>query len=161
MNFMALQKKTVDHNPLGLPRGRRLLLYFIAGGVWLSGLVWLIFRNFMQQETEFGVSPHPLEAWWRILHGVFSFASLWVFGVLWGVHITKGWSRHWRRLSGGTLVGFVLVLVLSGLGIYYIENQTVLSWVQTLHWVIGLAALVIFIVHWVSKSQPRKPRTFL
>jgi hypothetical protein len=168
MNFVAkkpmrrsvtfLARKPTGQIPLGLPRYRKIILYSIAAGIWSSGLLWLIFRTYMQQESDFGVTPHPLEHWWRILHGAFGFASIWMFGELWGVHIAKGWSRHWRRWSGGTLAAGVIVLILSGLGLYYVENQEVLSLVGTIHWSIGLAVLVAFGIHWFSKSGPRRPK---
>ena len=73
-----------------LTQRRRWMVYGVGGGLWLTGILWLIFHYFLARETALGPSPNPLEHWWLSLHGLFAFATLWVLGLLWGAHIVNG-----------------------------------------------------------------------
>ena len=146
-----------DRGTLRLTPRRRYTLYIISGGLFLTGVLWLIFHYFMRTESEFGFKSHPLEAFWLDLHGIFGYFSLWAFGMLWITHIVRGWNVRWRRWSGGFLVGFTVVLALTGLGIYYIDSRDIRELVVIVHWVLGLVALAIFLIHWLSKSEAHPP----
>lgn len=142
-----------DRGTLRITPRRRYTLYFICGGLFITGVIWLIAHYFMRTEGEFGFKSHPLEAWMLDLHGIFGYFSLWVFGMLWITHIVRGWNVRWRRWSGGFLVGFTVVLALTGLGIYYIDSRSIREWAIIVHWVLGLIALAVFLIHWLSKSE--------
>jgi len=145
---------TGERGPLRLTRNRRIGLYAVAIGVWLTGGLWLIYHYFLEREGPFGFESHPLEKTWLILHAGFSFAAIWLLGMLWAIHIVRGWNMKWRRRSGGTMVGVMLVLVVSGCSLYYIDSQVIDEWTAILHWAVGLAALAVFFIHWLSKSRP-------
>jgi hypothetical protein len=145
-----------DSGSLRLPRGRRYTLYAIAIGVFVSGALWLIYHYFLRTAGPFGLRSDPLEAWWLKIHGAFSFAAIWICGVLWSVHIVRGWNMRWRRLSGGLLAAATLLLTLSGYGLYYIDSRWWREQIGILHWAIGLAAPLIFFIHWLSKTMPRR-----
>jgi len=125
----------------------RLTLYLVGSGLWLTGTLWLVFHYFMMQLTPFGPEPHPLEHWWLSLHGLFAFLALWVFGWLWGRHIIWGWKAKRHRLTGGLLFVLLFVLVLSGYLLYYPPSDRSLPVIAVLHWTIGLALLVPFLLH--------------
>jgi hypothetical protein len=148
-----------ESGPLKLPRLRRYTLYGVCMGVWLTGAVWLIYHYFLRTQGRFGLVNNPLEVWWLRLHAAFSFWAIWMFGLLWGIHIVRGWNANWRRWSGGTVVGFAAVLILTGYGLYYITGESWRSWTSLTHWILGLAALAVFFVHWLSKSMPRRTAT--
>ena len=147
---------SAERGPLKLQRGSRYTLYTISIGVWVTGGLWLIFHYFMRTQGPFGFSNNPLEIWWLRLHGGFSFASLWVFGLLWNVHVVRGWNMRWRRWSGGFLTGVMFVLTLTGFGLYYLVSKDWREWTSIIHWVVGLGALAAFLIHWLSNSMPRR-----
>jgi hypothetical protein len=124
------------------------MLLLVAAGVWLSGVIWLVFHYFMRRQTDFGYSSHPLEHWSLALHGGFGVAALWMFGLLWATHIKAGWRRRRRRWSGGALFVFLLWLGVSGPGLYYLGPPDLRSWVASAHWIAGIAALAAFAAHW-------------
>jgi hypothetical protein len=130
-----------------LGRFNRWALYIVGIGVWLSGGLWLLYHYFFERQGEFGPTANPLEPWWLKLHGAFAFAAVWVFGLLWGVHITKAWPRKRRRWSGGALTGVFALLIVSGYLLYYIGDDKVRPIVSVLHWGIGLACPVFFLFH--------------
>jgi hypothetical protein len=130
-----------------LSRTWRLMVYLVGGGIWTTGALWLLFHYFFVRETAFGPSPHPLESWSRAAHGAFGFATLWLFGVLWSAHVVEGWRSLRRRWTGSLMFGLFAWLVLSGYLIYYVGNEGLLAATTLLHWLIGLAAPVPFLVH--------------
>jgi hypothetical protein len=143
---------------LKLGRPWRIGLYVVGWGTWLSGALWLIAHYFMRVKGQFGFKSNPLEFWWLTAHGAFAVACVFMFGWLWSRHIVGGWTMRWRRWSGGVLSGFVVWLTISGYALYYIGGAQWLDWTSILHWAAGLASLVAFFIHWLSRSQPRRTR---
>jgi hypothetical protein len=131
-----------------LPLMRRVGIYIVSGGIWLSGCVWVIFHYFLKAEDEFGFqNQSPWEHVSVVIHAAFSFFGIWVFGMLWLTHIKTGWITRTNRLTGGTLFSVVTWLILSGYGLYYIGNSNLRGWISYAHWIVGLAALAAFFIH--------------
>jgi hypothetical protein len=141
-----------------LQRPRRLTVYAVSIGVWVTGAIWLLFHYFVKQVDKFGFeNAHPAEKWWLIGHAAFAFMSIWLFGVLWPAHVKKSWTAHIRRGSGGTLFGITTWLALTGLALYYIGSDTWRSWTSILHWAPGLGAVAIFAWHLLTRT-PRSDK---
>lgn len=153
---MTLAPASDERGPLRLPRTRRYTVYFISVGVFVTGAVWLIYHYFLRTPGPFGFKNNPLEIWWLKAHGAFSFASIWALGWLWTTHVMRGWNMRWRRWSGGFLAGVVLVLTITGYLLYYIGSRDWREGMALAHWIIGLAALAVFFIHWLSKSLPHQ-----
>lgn len=136
-----------------LGRSRRWTLYVIGAGVWLTGGLWLLFHYFFVKQGEFGLTASPLEPWWLKLHGAFAFAATWIFGMLWGVHITKLWPHKRRRWSGGILTGAFVILIVSGYLLYYVGDDRIRPLISMLHWGIGLACLVFSVWHRLKRRK--------
>jgi|SRR6185369_2512954 predicted MFS family arabinose efflux permease len=141
--------------PPKFSRSRRLMIYGIAAAVWLTGAVWVVLHYFFISEGPFGAAPHPLEFWSLVSHGAAAFAALWLFGLLWGVHVPIGWRLQRRRWSGGVMFGLAAWLILSGYLLYYVGNDQVMSVVAILHWSLGLAAPLLFLLHRFARERPR------
>jgi hypothetical protein len=88
-----------------MTRARRMAIYAIGIGVWLSGVLWLVFHHFISDHGSLGPFVSPFEAWSLTLHGAFAFAAIFVFGLLRGAYVPARWSRAQRRISGGWLAG--------------------------------------------------------
>jgi hypothetical protein len=136
-------------------QSRRWALYIISAGVWLSGGLWLLFHYFLVRQGEFGPTANPLEPWWLRLHGAFAFAAIWMFGLLWGVHITKTWPHRRRRWSGGILAGVFVFLIVSGYLLYYLGDDALRPIVSVFHWGIGLACPIFFLFHRLNRRRHR------
>jgi hypothetical protein len=141
-----------------LGRTRRWVLYIVGTGVWLTGGLWLLSHYFLVKQGEFGPTTNPLEPWWLKLHGAFAFAAVWVFGLLWGIHIAKLWPHKRRRSSGGVLTGIFALLILSGYLLYYVGDDRIRPLVSALHWVVGLACPVFFVWHRWHRLKRRAVR---
>lgn len=133
-----------------LGRSTRLGLYVVSLGVWISGGLWLLLHNFLVKRGEFGPEVNPLEPWFLKVHGAFAVAAIWMFGLMWSVHVIRLWPFSWRRWSGGLMAGVVAWLILSGYLLYYMGDDKARSIVSSLHWGIGLAAPVFFLWHRIS-----------
>ena len=136
-----------------LTKRRRYNVYVTSLGVFLTGVVWLIFKYFIKQVDQFGFeNAHPGQKWALIAHAAFGFYSLWLFGVLWPAHVKRSWNSHIRRGSGGTLFGVTAWLGLTGLALYYIGSDFWREATSLSHWIIGLGALVVFIIHLLTRT---------
>ena len=146
------------YNPgVRLSRPQERMVYVLAAGLWLSGLLWLLFEHYVRMEADFGPERHWLQPWWLKLHGALALLGVWGFGVLWSFHIRRAWGLHRHRLSGGSLFTVVTWLALSGLLLYYTGNETLRSWISLLHWLVGLASAVAIGVH-VAVAPQRSGR---
>ncbi|HTP38188.1 MAG TPA: hypothetical protein VMI92_01320 [Steroidobacteraceae bacterium] len=153
------------HHSHGPAHGRLRTLsrgvYLTSAGVWLTGVLWLLFRYFLRRETDFGTASNPLEHWWLVAHGAFAFACLWLLGFLWRSHVVQGWKARRHRRTGGALFGAFMLLVISGYLLYYAASDAWHANVALLHWSLGLALPVVFIMHWAIRRRGRSapPRT--
>lgn len=139
-------------------RSSRSALYIIGIGVWLSGGLWLLTHYFLVEQGEFGPQNSPFEPWWLRLHGAFGFAAIWIFGLLWGQHVTKRWPSFERRWTGAVMASVFAFLIVSGYLLYYVGNETVRPVVSVLHWGIGLASPIFFLLHRLSLGRRRGRR---
>ena len=137
-----------------MKRSHRQSVYWLSGGLLVSGLIWLYCFYFVRVVDQFGFeNPHPAQKWLLIAHAVFALPAVWLFGFLWHDHIKANWLARMKRWSGGTLFGLVLWMALSGYGLYYVGSATVRGWLSLSHWIAGLLALVILLLHiWESRA---------
>lgn len=126
---------------------RRRLLYAVLATLWASGGLWLVAHYFWIGQGEYGPAISPAEPWALRLHGAAAIATTAFLGLLWAVHVVRGWIARRRRWTGGTLVGAAAVLVVTGYLLYYVGDDDWRAWVSLVHWIIGLAALPAFLLH--------------
>lgn len=136
-----------------LTKLRRRIIAFVGGGVWLTGVLWLVFHHLLQRRTEFGTQASPLEFWWRASHGLFGFATLWTFGLLWGAHVVSAWRSGRHRLSGGAVVIVLTWLAMSGWLLYYLGDDAALNAVSLAHWMTGLTLPALYLAHRVRRRS--------
>lgn len=141
------------HSPLHPASGRarlsarrEALVYIILGVLWASGIGWLLFHYFLGQTTEFGALPHPLESWWLRLHGAAAFATLWLIGLLWAIHVVPAWKAR-RRVSGIVLGALLALLVVSGYLLYYASGDDARAAIALVHWIFGVALPLAVLPH--------------
>ena len=148
------------HHDSRLSRRVRAAVYVVFGLAWGTGILWLVFHYFLMRQGEFGVEPHPLEAWWLRLHGAGAFAVLWLGGLLWGVHARPALvHKRWR--SSGIGIFIVLgLLALSGYLLYYASNESLRDWVRLVHWVLGLSLSVPLLIHVLGARAWRRRQKY-
>jgi hypothetical protein len=150
---MTGEPLAVSTRPARLTRQRRLGVYLVGGGLWLTGALWLGFHYVVRGGDGIALRRHPLEPWWLTLHGGFAYASLWVLGLLWGIHIVAGWSSGQRRWSGSLTLAALACLIVSGYLLYYLGDETLRAGTSVLHWALGLASPIVFLVHRLARKR--------
>ena len=91
------------------------------------------------------------------LHGAAAMAALFFTGRLLNAHIRRA-IRSGRNLgTGWSVIASVLVLVISGFGLYYIASDSDRALWSLAHWLPGLlfAPLLIAHVMWGRRSRQR------
>jgi hypothetical protein len=131
-----------------LQQRHQVAVYALSVGLLLSGVLWLYFHYFVRVTDQFGFeNPHPLQGQLLVAHAVFALPGVWVFGFLWRIHFKPSWRASRKRLSGGTLWSAVLLMCLSGYALYYIGSESARDIVSVIHWVVGIAATVVLLLH--------------
>ena len=144
--------------------GRLRTLVNLTGiGVWTTGVAWLALHYLLVKRGEFGPEQSPIEPWALKAHGAFAFLALWVGGLLWGVHVVRGWDQRRRRWSGGVALGGLLLLIVSGYLLYYVGAEKARAATSIAHWGLGLALPLAYLVHRLAEhaqrtAPARKPR---
>jgi hypothetical protein len=136
-----------------MSRPRRYALYCVSCAVWLTGAVWLLLNYFPGRPNSLGFpTPNPVQTPILIAHAVISFYAIWWFGLLWPNHIKKSWRTRIRRGTGGTLFGFAVWLMGTGIALYYVASDGLRGWTSKAHWIVGLAALGVFALHLLTRT---------
>lgn len=134
------------------------LLTVSGAALWLSGAAWLLLHYYGQVEGEFGSETNPLEPWMLRLHGLALIPALLGFGGLFVVHVPKGWKDRRQRNIGLGLTALVGLLIVTGYLLYYLGSDGLREWASLIHWCIGLAVPIIFIWHYVSRTEAQRAR---
>lgn len=151
---------TPRRTPAVLSSRRRRIVYVLLLGLWSSGAIWWVLHTFFQRSGEFGPVAHPLTPIVLMIHAAFAMASLAVLGLVWGVHVLPAWRRGHRRSTGILTIALFVVLAGTGYVLYYAGDETVRDLTSTIHWSLGLLAIVPFVVHALRKPlDPRQRRT--
>jgi hypothetical protein len=112
-----------------------------------SGTLWVVFHYFIRVRGEFGVVAHPLQIWWLRLHGAAAMLSVAVLGSLLPIHVRRHWHQGKNRLAGTVAGAIALLLIVTGYALYYLSSEALRPWISTGHWLLGLAALPLLLVH--------------
>ena len=129
-----------------LPGWQRTALYAIGIVVALSGLLW--FGLELQPDSDDIFSAWlTVERINRTLHGVTSLLMLAAIGSMLPVHVRLGWRGMLNRISGAALLATLALLALTGAALYYVADETVRGAMIWIHEIVGVASIVICIVH--------------
>ena len=128
---------------------QRRVLYASGVALLLSGAAWLAIHYGRAADS----LPSPIEAWLMRLHGLASFAALFIFGVFAAGHIPKGWRfTYARNEAGQRSTGIALcvlagTLALSAYLLYYFAPDSVRPALGWLHSGLGATMAGLLLVH--------------
>ncbi len=118
----------------------RVVFHLVFGGLTLSGFGWMASHWLGAVEGEFGSVPSPLEPLWLKVHGAAAMAALLVLGAVLATHVPTNWKRRVNRRSGVGLWLILLVLILTGYGLYYAGGEGLRAWTWWIH--LGLGSVL-------------------
>ena len=130
-----------------LARIHEWLIYFLSATLFLSGLSWLYFYYFVRVEGEFGFQFHPLQNTSLVVHGISSLLFLIAIGSVLPMHVIRAWRLKRNRISGGIYLTLISLLILTGIGLYYLGGEFIRNLASLVHWVIGLVFPVALGAH--------------
>lgn len=140
-------------------------MYLVVAELLLTGALWLVLHYFLRPVGEFGESVHPLEPLAMKLHGGGAMIALFFLGSLMNNHMRRAIKAGDNLKTGWSLIVSLLVLIVSGYGLYYLAGESDRPVWSTLHWVLGLALPVVFVLHIAigrairRRRQPGTPPT--
>ena len=138
---------TLPRRPTRLPTWQEYSVYVTLGALVVTGLLWLALDQCVRTKTEFGPEHHPAQKWTLIAHGVAAYLFLVVGGAMIPVHVKLGWHLGRNRQSG-LLLGMTAILhALSGVGLYYLGEETSRAAVSLMHWVVGVVIVPALVIH--------------
>jgi hypothetical protein len=131
-----------------MSRATRAGILLICSVLWLSGALWLLAHFAFPAHNEFGALPNAWEAPLMRVHGLIAVAAVFLFGWVGAGHILARWSAATNRLSGLWLLGFAVVLVLTGYALYYSDGALHAGAAAVHEW-FGLVAILAALAHWL------------
>lgn len=132
-------------NPTPAAFSRPIMILFLVGFLFNlgSGLgLWWVKSHF-----------------WRVLHGWSIPPFLIIFGVVWRVHILRGWQLKKNILSGVITLLIFIILTATGWMIYYSGSDDVQRISAQVHTWLGIAISVVLFAHAVLGWRTREPAT--
>jgi hypothetical protein len=141
-----------------LSKGIRGWIIGVGLCVWATGVGWLAAHYLLEPASDaLGFAAHPSEPWWLKAHGAFAFLAIWTCGLVWGLHVVNSWGQRRRRWSGTTLLGAVLAVIATGYLLYYVGADRPRAVISVVHWVLGLAIPLAYLIHRVMHKLLREP----
>ena len=77
----------------------------------------------MHQRRADDALPSPLEPWLMKIHGGAAMLTIYLAGTMLYGHMVNAWQGRRNRGSGGTAAATMLVLALTGYGLYYFGGE--------------------------------------
>jgi hypothetical protein len=156
-----MNHKRASHDGMKMPGWMKAWIYSAASICLASGAMWLVLHNFVSREGDFGPEQHPLERVMLVGHGCVSLLLVWLLGVIFIIHVKRGWQKKQNRTAGLIISLISLLLMLSGMGLYYLGSEQLRMNTATLHWVLGLLAGLALPMHiyWGRALQARKVKS--
>jgi hypothetical protein len=125
----------------------RRWFYFVAVLLFLSGATWVLFdwltEHGYQGENSFG----QCKSWSLRLHGAGAMAFLVSLGILIPTHIKRAWQARRNRVNGAIFVTAMLVLAITGYGLYYFGDERWRAAAAWSHSILGFAAPALLVLH--------------
>lgn len=80
-------------------------------------------------------------------HVFFSYVMLCLFGAIWRIHILIGIKKKENLFSGLILIGILIILTITGVGIFYFGNDTASIISSVTHLLLGTTIVFFFLYH--------------
>lgn len=135
------------HDFLRLRPLLRRSVYAVFAILFASGAAWWISQPWLRSAAGDGSAPSALEPWLLKIHGAAAMAALAILGILYPLHLVRGWRARRNRGWGSGLVAVCATLILTGYLLYYAGGENLRSAASAIHLWLGLIFPVILIVH--------------
>ena len=147
----------MPRNSLRFPLGLRNLLWVALGGLFVTGVFWLVLHYSANLENDSDTTHLPLEPWLLRIHGLAAYVTRLVLGAVYVRHVRPAWRAKRNRTSGTLLTGILALLILSGCGLYYFGGESLRQWTAYLHDFLGLVLPILLLFH-ILRGRAQRPK---
>lgn len=130
-----------------LPRWHRRTIYALLGILVATGVSWLAVAYVAAPPGETTPAPHAWAAPLLTLHGMAAYAALIACGLVGHAHLRVGWRVPSLRPAGAWLAAAILVLAVTGLGLYYVATEGAIPVLRWIHVAAGLLLPYWLVLH--------------
>ncbi len=88
-------------------------------------------------------------------HVAFSYIMLCLFGAIWRIHILIGMKLKQKIYSGLSLTTIMIVLTVTGVGIFYLGNETASEIASLSHLLFGTIIIFFFLFHILTGKKQK------
>ncbi len=136
-------------NSMRLSKRERIVYYTVFLILFLSGVIWLVLHYLCNSVGEFGIMSHPLESKMLCIHGFAAFGFAFIFGNIWAMHVKFGIQKKYKKnFKSGIINAFlVIILMITGLLLYYTGSDMLRPTASTLHWICGILLFIVIVLH--------------
>jgi hypothetical protein len=132
---------------LRFERWHRHSIYVVCAWLTLTGMMWLVAHYFMRFAGQFGETMHPFEPWSMKLHGAGAMLFLFIIGSMANSHIRGALKGQRNLVSGWTMIVVLLVLAITGYGLYYVADEASRPFWSSVHWITGAGLGALLALH--------------
>jgi hypothetical protein len=140
-----------------LPPWLRRGIYAVSAALLASGLGWLVVAYALAPPGEPMPAPHPWAGPLLAVHGSLAYAGLLLYALVGQTHLRVGWRRRDIHRRAVLLVGALLALALSGLGLYYLADDVLLPWLRWSHVTAGALLPLALALHVARGRRMSRP----
>jgi len=130
--------------------GFRFLFYIAFGALFITGVVWLFVHYAGQGREEFSDGYEWLKPWSLRIHGAAAMITLTMLGFLIPKHMQPAWRQRRNRTTAVVMFTIVMVMIVTGYGLYYCGDEGWRSWLSGCHSAAGLLFPLILIWHVIA-----------
>ncbi len=134
------------HSHLSLPPRIRWALYLAIATLFGTGTVWWLVQRATTDEA-LTSGTRALLPWLLKIHGGAAMFALVILGVIYPLHIARGWRTRRNRFWGFVLSLATTVLVVTGYLLYYTADESLRAMVSSIHFWVGLLLPAVIAWH--------------
>ena len=125
-------------------------VYSVFGVLLVTGVVWMV----VQSNPDEG---NPTASLMLKVHGAAAMVALILFGALIN-HIRNGWRAKKNRASGIPMLLVIVLLIVTGYGLYYAGDEQLRSLISRWHAWIGVGVFLLLPAHALLGRALRRKR---
>lgn len=134
------------HSHLSLPPRLRWAFYLAIAILFGTGAAWWLVQLATDGEA-LTSGTRALLPWLLKVHGAAAMFALVIVGVIYPLHITRGWRLRRNRFWGVVLSVATILLVATAYLLYYASGEGLRAAASSIHLWVGLFLPVIIVWH--------------
>ena len=134
----------------------KLCVTLLLSVCWVSGVLFYALDKWFISEGDYGPVKHSWQYPTLQVHAAVSFFIIIGFGHMLGAHIPRMWRLKHKYKTGVALIIFLVFLILTTYGLYYIAHPYAREVIANMHFIMGLALPAILAIHIFLKIKCKK-----